>query len=92
MGKRMASAMVSLLRLTPELRARRLANRGRERAGELAARLACERLPATDAELIIENTGPLDDSGRHPRRLAFGLGVWHAERKSQPMNTGVRRH
>jgi ribose 1,5-bisphosphokinase len=58
--RRYCNAAVVLIDAPPELRAKRLANRRRERQGEVAARLArATDFKAADADLIIENTGTL---------------------------------
>lgn len=57
---------VVLIDATPELRAARLAARGREAAGEIAARVnrSVSGFSAADASLVIDNSGTVADAVR----------------------------
>ena len=85
-------AAVVLIDAPAELRARRLANRGRERANDLAARLArASDFQPADAELVIENTGPLTAAVGTllDWLLAWGYGTPSASRSGRTQ--AVRR-
>lgn len=60
-GRRFASLVVLLVDATPEVRAARLASRGRETAGEIAERLGREVPDALPGAVRVDNSGRLDD-------------------------------
>lgn len=62
--RRFERAYVVLVTAPPEVLAARLAARGRESAADVAARLARAPEVALEADLIIQNTGPVDDGAK----------------------------